>query len=136
MNTVETNVRKKVTIRDFVDEYTLYVIGCRVSVDGVVCDPVAKFIQLMKDCGVLRTQEYISIRRRLKDKNGDSHSRVETLKELFNLIDGEYKRLVNEYIESSGKSNWAYPKIFVTSLFLIGIEKMKQKNKLNKSQND
>ena len=133
MNTVEPSVRKKVTIRDFVDEYTLYVIGCRESIDGVACDPVAKFMQLMKDCGVARSEEYIRIRRRLKDKNGDSHSRVESIKELFNFIDGEYKRLVNEYIESSGNINWSYPKNFVISLFLIVVAKIKQKNNLGKS---
>jgi hypothetical protein len=130
MNTVETNKRKKVTIRHFVDEYFLYNIGCRESVDGVVCDPVAKFIQLMKDNGVARSPEFIRIRRKLKDKNLDSHMRVETLKELFNFIDGEYKRLANEYIESSGNINWSYPENFVVSLFLIGIHKLKQKKQI------
>ena len=125
--------KKKVTIRHFVDEYELYLIGCRESIDGVVCDPVAKFIQLMKDIGVARSEEYIRIRRRLKDKNGDSHSRVESLKELFNFIDGENKRLVNEYIESSGNINWSYPKKFVLSLILIVVAKIKQKNNLGKS---
>ena len=133
MNTVETSVRKKVTIRHFVDEYALYLIGCRESIDGVVCDPVAKFIQLMKDSGVARSEEFIRIRRKLKDKNGDSHSRVESLKEFFNLIDGEYKRLAKEYIESSGNINWLYPENFVISLFLIGVAKMKQRNNLGKS---
>ena len=133
MNTVETCARKKVTIRHFVDEYELYLIGCRESIDGVVCDPVAKFIQLMKDSGVARSEEFIRIRRKLKDKNGDSHSRVESLKEFFNLIDGEYKRLAKEYIESSGNINWLYPENFVISLFLIGVAKMKQRNNLGKS---
>ncbi|PIX06271.1 MAG: hypothetical protein COZ76_09760, partial [Flavobacteriales bacterium CG_4_8_14_3_um_filter_35_10] len=90
MKKVETNTRRKVTIRHFVDEYFLYNMGCRESLDGVVCDPVAKFIQLMKDNGIARSEEFISIRRKLKDKNTDSHTRVETLKELFNLIDGAY----------------------------------------------
>lgn len=133
MNTVETNTRKKVTIRHFVDEYFLYNMGIRESVDGIACDPVAKFIQLMKDNGVARSTEFIRIRRKLKDKNADSHARVETLKELFNFIDGEYKRLANEYIESSGNNNWSYPENFVVSLFLIGIHKLQQKGKLDKS---
>jgi hypothetical protein len=130
MNTVETNTRRKVTIREFADEYLLFTIGCRESVDGVVCDPIAKFMQLMRDNGVWRSEELIRIRRKLKDKNNDSHSRVETLKELYNFIDGVYKRLANEYIESSGNKNWTYPENFVASLFLIGIRKMQQKNKL------
>lgn len=126
MNTVETNTRRKVTIRHFVDEYFLYNMGCRESVDGVACDPIAKFIQLMKDNGIARSEEFIRIRRKLKDQHTDSHSRVETLKELFNFIDGEYKRLANEYIESSGNTNWSYPQNFVVSLFLIGIHKLEQ----------
>jgi len=127
MNTVETNKRKKVTIQHFVDEYFLYNMGCRESLTGVNCDPVAKFIQLMKDNGITKSKEFIGIIRKLKDKNADSHSRVETLKELFNLIDGAYKRLANEYIESSGNTNWTYPKNFVVSLFLIGIHKLQHK---------
>jgi hypothetical protein len=134
MDTVETNSRKKVTIRHFVDEYFLYTMGCRESLTGEVCDPVAKFIQLMKDNGMVKSQEFINIRRKLKDKNTDSHTRVETLKELFNLVDGEYKRLANEYIETSGNTNWSYPKNFVVSLFLLGIYKLKQKKKWDKPQ--
>jgi hypothetical protein len=130
MNTVETNTRRKVTIREFADEYLLFTIGCRESIDGVVCDPLAKFMQMMKDNGVWRSAELIRIRRKLKDKNIDSHSRVETLKELYNFIDGEYKRLANEYIESSGNKNWSYPKNFVNTLFQVGVLKMRQKNNL------
>ena len=110
-------------------------MGCRESVDGLSCDPVAKFIQLMKDNGITKSVEFIRIIRKLKDKNTDSHSRVETLKEYFNLIDGAYKRLANEYIESSGNTNWSYPKNFVVTLFQIGIYKQEQKNKLDKPNN-
>jgi hypothetical protein len=126
MKTVETNAKRKVTIQHFVDEVFLYNMGCRESITGVNCDPVAKFIQLMKDNGITKSEEFISIIRKLRDINGDSHSRVETLKELFNFIDGEYKRLANEYIESSGKTNWPYPRDFVANLFQIGLEKLIQ----------
>jgi len=94
MSTIQK--RKKVTIRDVLDEHELAFMGILESVDGTIVDPLSKYIKFITDSGMRETPEYLSILAKYKGRLKDKEVRKEYYSEISVFEKEFYKKKIEE----------------------------------------
>jgi len=93
--------KRKVTIKDVLNEHELELLGIKESIDGSPVNSSRKISEFLHDSGMRETPEYLEIQARYHDKMMDKEERKKYFLEISAFIKQYYTRQVDEYLEKN-----------------------------------